>query len=255
MTKHQIRIAVIALIAAAPSSAFAGFRVVNPPKPEAQELAKEKIEDGFSPGRPAVKQYGQPGRIELRQGFGRELPLSLVIKQIVPTDWETVFAKSVQGTKPVSWRGGKNWTEVLSDLALQEGIYADVDWDKRKVTLLQTQSPVVAGSSKPALSSNPAATKSARSDVGAVPGEAPAKKTWVAENGTSLRYSVSEWSKRAGWTVVWDAEVDYPIVGTLNYEGDFVEAVSSIFRAHSRSTIPLRVDIYPRQKLIHIPKE
>lgn len=83
----------------------------------------------------------------------------------------------------------------------------------------------------------------------------PPKPVWAAENGTSLRYSVSQWAKRAGWTVVWDAEVDYPIVGTLSYEGDFVEAVAGIFRAHSRSTIPLRVDIYPRQKLIHIPKE
>ncbi|MBB3923918.1 toxin co-regulated pilus biosynthesis Q family protein [Xanthomonas arboricola] len=249
MTQNQIRIAVIALIAAAPFSAIAGFRVINPPKPEAHESAKERIEDGFSPGRPAVKQYGQPGRIELRQGFGRELPLSLVIKQIVPTDWETVFAKSVQGTKPVSWRGGKTWTEVLSDVALQEGVYADVDWDKRKVTLLQNQSPVVAASPKTG------STKGASSDVGSVHAEAPSKKTWVAENGTSLRYSVTEWSKRAGWTVVWDAEVDYPIAGTLTYEGDFVDAVAGIFRAHSRSAIPLRVDIYPRQKLIHIPKE
>ncbi|MEA9776954.1 toxin co-regulated pilus biosynthesis Q family protein [Xanthomonas campestris pv. raphani] len=83
----------------------------------------------------------------------------------------------------------------------------------------------------------------------------PPKPVWAAENGTSLRYSVSQWAKRAGWTVVWDAEVDYPIAGTLSYEGEFVEAVAGIFRAHSRSTIPLRVDIYPRQKLIHIPKE
>lgn len=81
---------------------------------------------------------------------------------------------------------------------------------------------------------------------------APPKPIWTAFNGTSLREAVEEWSKTANWTVVWDAGIDYPIVGSLKYEGTYIDAVRGIFLAHAGAEKPLRADVYTRQQLIHI---
>lgn len=80
----------------------------------------------------------------------------------------------------------------------------------------------------------------------------PPQPTWTAFNGTTLRGSVEEWSAKAEWTVVWDAGVDYPISGSLKYEGTYLDAIRGIFFAHAGAERPLRADLYTSQKLIHI---
>jgi len=85
-----------------------------------------------------------------------------------------------------------------------------------------------------------------------LPPPPPAKPVWTAANGESLREAIEDWSKKADWTVVWDASVDYPIVGTLRYEGDYLDAIRGIFLAHANAEKPLRADVYTRQHLIHI---
>lgn len=80
-----------------------------------------------------------------------------------------------------------------------------------------------------------------------------AKPTWKAVGGSdTLRSAVEQWAKRAGWTVIWDAGIDYPIVGSLKYEGTYLDAVRGIFLAHAGAERPLRADAYTRQQLIHI---
>lgn len=80
----------------------------------------------------------------------------------------------------------------------------------------------------------------------------PPKPVWVAGQGSTLRSAVEQWSGKADWTVIWDASIDYPIVGTLRYRGDYLDAVRQIFQAHAGAERPLRADAYTRQKLIHI---
>ena len=80
----------------------------------------------------------------------------------------------------------------------------------------------------------------------------PLQPTWTAANGSSLRSAVESWADDAGWTVVWDAQVDYSVTGTLTYRGDFLDATRQIFRAYASADKPLNPAAYPRQKVLHV---
>ncbi len=46
-------------------------------------------------------------------GFGREIPLALALRQIVPPQYAFSFGKGINPGALVSWDGGKPWNEVL----------------------------------------------------------------------------------------------------------------------------------------------
>ncbi len=80
-----------------------------------------------------------------------------------------------------------------------------------------------------------------------------AKEIWLAENGSSFRTTLTAWASKAGWAEPrWDASVDYPIAGTMTFEGDFLDAVRGIFKAHAGVQRPVQADIYVSQKFIHV---
>ena len=81
----------------------------------------------------------------------------------------------------------------------------------------------------------------------------PPTPVWTADAGSTLRGTLTEWAKAAGWAEPrWDAQVDYPIAGTMRFEGEFLDAVREIFAAHSSTQRPLQADVYVRQNLIHV---
>lgn len=85
-----------------------------------------------------------------------------------------------------------------------------------------------------------------------VPVEVP-KPIWKAEAGGTLRTTLLGWAKEAGWPEPrWDAPVDYPIVGTMVFEGDFLDALRGLFKAHAGVSRPVHVDVYTTQKFIHV---
>lgn len=243
------RLAALLILASAPYTAFAGFRVVSDTKPAASISSPSQV-GGFSKGRPAVQQYGQSDVAEVRQGFGKELPLSLVVKQIVPQGWETVIAESVSDSKFVSWKGGKSWTEVLGDLAVQESIYADVDWDRHKVTFTAPKQAVASAPLTGSSSPTPAASEPVPASK-SVP-VVSANSAWVARSGPSLRRVVEEWAAKENWIVVWDAQVDYPVEAIMSFRGGFTDSVAQLLEVYKKSKTPLYGNAYVSQKLIQI---
>ncbi|MFA7457059.1 MAG: hypothetical protein WCY57_06390, partial [Micavibrio sp.] len=59
-------------------------------------------------------------------GFGRDLPLALALRQIVPAEYNYSFAQNIDLGANVSWEGGKPWNEVLQDMLSGTGFYADI---------------------------------------------------------------------------------------------------------------------------------
>jgi hypothetical protein len=47
---------------------------------------------------------------------------------------------------------------------------------------------------------------------------------WEAESGRTLRQTLEDWGQRAGWNVVWDTEVEYPVQASARFEGEFIDA-------------------------------
>ncbi len=55
-------------------------------------------------------------------GFGRDLPLALAARQIIPADYTFSFSGSVNPGKKIDWDGGAPWNEVLSNTLEPHGI-------------------------------------------------------------------------------------------------------------------------------------
>ncbi|KPB80614.1 MULTISPECIES: PFGI-1 class ICE element type IV pilus protein PilL2 [Pseudomonas syringae group] len=69
------------------------------------------------------------------------------------------------------------------------------------------------------------------------------QETWKATVGSTLRQSVEEWAKRAGWQVIWGPEdLDYPIEAPLSFTGSFSSAVKQIFPLYDNAKRSFVVD-------------
>lgn len=75
---------------------------------------------------PVLKPTPQPG-FEDAVGFGKDLPLALVIDQIVPDDYTYTVDDSVDLDTFVSWEGGRPWNDVLRDTLKSQGLQARID--------------------------------------------------------------------------------------------------------------------------------
>ncbi|RMT28799.1 hypothetical protein ALP50_02843 [Pseudomonas syringae pv. spinaceae] len=69
------------------------------------------------------------------------------------------------------------------------------------------------------------------------------QETWKATVGSTLRQSVEEWAKRAGWQVIWVPEdLDYAIEAPLSFTGSFSSAVKQIFPLYDNAKRSFVVD-------------
>ncbi|MCH5536062.1 TcpQ domain-containing protein [Pseudomonas syringae pv. syringae] len=69
------------------------------------------------------------------------------------------------------------------------------------------------------------------------------QETWNAHVGSTLRQSVEDWAKRAGWQVIWVPEdLDYPIEAPLSFTGTFSSAVRQIFPLYDNAKRSFVVD-------------
>ncbi|NQZ13735.1 MAG: hypothetical protein HRT94_02770 [Alphaproteobacteria bacterium] len=63
-------------------------------------------------------------------GFGKEIPLSIALMQIVPEGFETNLSSDDLENKIVSWEGGKPWNQVLNDVLRPLGYDASIQGKK-----------------------------------------------------------------------------------------------------------------------------
>lgn len=66
-------------------------------------------------------------------GFGKDMPLALVLGQIIPHGYSYSFAKGVNPGAQVSWQGGRPWDQVLSSALAPHGL--DIIIIGKKVTI------------------------------------------------------------------------------------------------------------------------
>ena len=53
-------------------------------------------------------------RVPLAIGFGRQIPLSFAVRQIVPASVPISFAPDVDQDALVDWSGGRPWNHVIT---------------------------------------------------------------------------------------------------------------------------------------------
>lgn len=82
------------------------------------------------------------------------------------------------------------------------------------------------------------------------------KPVWEARVGESLRIVITNWSKRANYTVAWEAEdLDYPIDAPLRFEGTYEEAVAAIFDLYKEADRSFIVDGHRDQSRLNVTEK
>lgn len=76
------------------------------------------------------------------------------------------------------------------------------------------------------------------------------EQMWIAKPGDTLRDTVDAWSAREGWTMVWDAAVDYPISAPISFTGCYADALTKLFAAYDKAEKPLLADGHVTQKTL-----
>lgn len=78
-------------------------------------------------------------------------------------------------------------------------------------------------------------------------------RTWeIAPGDRTLNTTFSKWSASAGWQLVWDLEVDYPIETRAVLQGTFEEAVALVAQSLSAASIPIQATFYAGNKVLRI---
>ncbi len=68
--------------------------------------------------------------LNIIEGFGSEMPLVLVLRQIVPAKYAFSFGTDINPGETLSWQGGKPWMDVLEEALATIGITYNVDGNK-----------------------------------------------------------------------------------------------------------------------------
>ena len=117
---------ILAILALTPAAAHAEF-VMQQAAPPA-EAAVQPLNPSVERARlaraywlrthrgPAVSATAAQVRIDMADGFGKDVPLKVALLQILPPPLTAQFSQGVDAEQAVDWIGGKSWQAVLRDV-------------------------------------------------------------------------------------------------------------------------------------------
>ena len=76
-------------------------------------------------GRPIDLAPPQSG-VPVASGFGRHVPLSFAVRQIVPPNLHVIYANGINSGVMVDWTGGQAWNAVLTRVVAPLGLRVQV---------------------------------------------------------------------------------------------------------------------------------
>lgn len=79
------------------------------------------------------------------------------------------------------------------------------------------------------------------------------KEKWILDPKDSMLKNVfTNWCKRKGWQLVWNAQADYPITTHWEIEGTFEYAINEVLKATQSNDIALTGIMYDSNKVLEI---
>ena len=214
------------------------------------------------------------------QGFGKEIPLALALRDIVPSSYTYAFGSGDMASVKISWRGGKAWQDVLAAALAPQNLQASVSGNT--VTIIRGMAAVPAAPMKrlaiedhPAETAAPAApavapiplmgdalTSTKQNDdvppvpVATAPTPAPssatlpvidlsAVKSWEARPGMTLRSTLESWSKTANVELSWSTAYDYPVNTAFHFNGTFHQAIDALIASYHTENPAPKGFLYP----------
>ncbi len=177
------------------------------------------------------------------EGFGKEIPLALALRDIVPPEYAYSFADNAYAGRIISWRGGKPWQDVLNNALANQGLTSTMAGNAVVIESIEAvKARQMDAAAKAAIKSEPVA----EAPKPAIPVmKVGVTRTWQGRPGYTLKEVVGDWSKLANVELEWQSPYDYPINSAFNYEGTFEEAVRNLLSQYSRETPRPRGRLYP----------
>lgn len=110
----------------------------------------------------------------------------------------------------------------------------------------RTQSSASLGGSS-STSGKSAAVKESRSNAMAE------TSSWVIQStDKTLNGALTRWATAAGWQLVWDLPVDYPVQTRTVLPGTFEEAVGAVARSMEGAEVPMKAVFYRGNKVLRV---
>lgn len=186
------------------------------------------------------------------EGFGKDIPLALALRDIVPSSYAYAFGSGDLAGLKVSWRGGKPWMQVLSDAlapldleAAMQGnvvmIYARQYSAPAPVAAIPSYAPPVA----PVIEPTPVPQVVSKRGMPVV--DLTVKRKWEARPGSTLREVLDQWSREANVDLNWSTAYDYPVSSAFYFEGTYGEAVDSLLSSYGGESPAPKGRLYPNQ--------
>lgn len=181
----------------------------------------------------------------LAYGFGKEMPLALALRQIVPASYAFSFDPEVNIGTRVSWQGGEPWNVVLKKALGDEKITATV-YDDMVFVRPATDAEHKAVKEMHVGHAAPASAAPAKLvEEKAVPAYFDDTHNWTATPGQTLRSVLSAWSDKVDVKLHWNNVYDYAIVNPWTYQGDYVHAVDGLLTAFESETPKPTGNLHP----------
>lgn len=75
-------------------------------------------------------------------------------------------------------------------------------------------------------------------------------QSWQGQVGSTLHDVVDAWTKKAGWILVWEPEIDYLMSAPVVFQGCFADVITSLFNAYKQVDHPFEVLGMTQQKTL-----
>ncbi len=165
-------------------------------------------------------------------GFGSSIPLALALHQILPTDYGSSIEPDVDMNTLVSYKGGKPWRDTLRDAlapaglsAHEEGTIVVVSHGASATTTAEKAAPVLLPIESTQTISRAPVIMTTGGDASFA---APVADNWSAQRGDTLHKVLTEWCRRAGVELQWQAEYDYPVEASAHFTNGFEDSVRNL---------------------------
>lgn len=93
---------------------------------------------------------------------------------------------------------------------------------------------------------------SAVSSAAPVRTEPASAPRWEVDKGRMLREQMTDWAASANYNLIWNAQNDYELRGSATFQGEFIDAVKTLFAALQANGLALRVTIYQGNKVMEV---
>jgi hypothetical protein len=172
------------------------------------------------------------------RGFGRDVPMSAAMRQVVPDGWSVSYGVGVDAEQRVNWRGAEDWRQVVDGVASSRGLTVSYEAEQRSVRVTRSGDPAARAPGPVAAGRGgfvmmPYRQGAPAGDGWQSYGQAPAAAAgaWRADKDRALRSVLAEWAERAGWQIVWNSGFEYKLESGAAFGGDFIQASGDLLRS------------------------